>query len=78
MPHLFPAFWNGPGRKHATKGNPKCQEAVSPASVRPSGSGKHISRGRACKRILKMSSKSRRKDRSSSHSLSNFPLAFRV
>lgn len=39
-PHLFPALWNGPARKHATEG--KTQRPIrpvlsSPASVRPAG-----------------------------------------
>lgn len=43
MPHLFLAFWNGPGRKHATEGKtqrpvrPVLTSQISPVSVRPAG-----------------------------------------
>lgn len=88
VPHLFfpPAFWNGPGRKTCHRGkNPNAREAGSSWPNEPclsEAGGNRISVGRAaacfshweaCKRILKMSSKSGRKDRSLSHSLPNFP-----
>lgn len=43
VPHLFPAFWNGPVRKHATGGKtqrpmgPVLTSRISPDSVRPAG-----------------------------------------